>query len=215
MIKINLALRKQSTAQASQESGGTSQTFVGTLTQFKAPSFGGGAELSEVPWKTVLFLVLFGFGANLWLEDFKKEQLYTLEQARLKLVEETAKARKELEKTKAYDEEKKAVDAQELLLKTQIAVIEKLVADRQSPPKFVLSLSTSVPADLWLNQVSVKGTEIAIQGQSKSLNLVSDFMKTLGENPFVTGVQLKGSTQDSESKNGLEITSFDLVARKR
>ena len=215
MIKINLALKKQSGSAAGAKESKTKGFFSG-LSSLRT---GGGAaaldSAKDLPLRSIAIAVLFGFAADFLVEDYKKEELGKWTARVDKGLVEQKKLKAELAKTKGYDEEKKDLDNNEMLLRTQISVIQKLLSDRQGPPKFILSLSKSTPVDVWLKGLSVKGSEVLIQGGSKNLSLVSDFMKNLSENVYIEAIQLKGSQQDRDSRSGKEVASFELQGRKR
>ena len=60
----------------------------------------------------------------------------------------------------------------------------------------------------------MKDLAVAIKGNSTDFDLVSDFMKRMGESPVFADLVLR-STQKSLDSAGIEIASFELTAKRR
>ena len=85
-----------------------------------------------------------------------------------------------LAKTAGYEAQKKQFDADEELIKTKLATIQKLMADRAEPPKLLMSFSGSIPKDVWFQEFDMNSSEVKIKGASLGFDPVTDFMKALG-----------------------------------
>ncbi|MGK5084961.1 PilN domain-containing protein [Bdellovibrionota bacterium FG-1] len=210
MIKINLALKKQSTSVAG-DSRSAAPGGGGMLAGMRDVKFDG---LKDLPIRKLALMVIVGFGATYLLDDFKATEIKIVEDQLVKARDEQSKLTAELTRTKGYEDIKKTLDADELMLRTKIDTIQKLLADRQNPPKMMMTLATTIPQDVWLKGLKIKDREVSLQGASIGFNSISDFMKGLNESAYFSDVQLKG-TQQERDELGSDIAGFELVAKRR
>jgi Tfp pilus assembly protein PilN len=212
MIKINLALRKQPSG-ATEGTKGTGATFnTFSLEKFKDARLDG---LKELPIKKLaLFITAIGLSWY-FMDDWKATKLADLDTEISKLTAERARLSKMLEKTKELDVLKKALETDEALIRNKIETVQKLIQDRQTPPKLLLSLSSGMPAEVWISDFKIEKDEVTFHGSSLNFGQISDFMKTINESALFKDVKLVKTEQAKDNKTGMEIADFELQAKRR
>ena len=207
MIKINLALKKTATVAAS---AGDPKAVSG----FEALKHFNLQDLKDMPkLRGVLVLVVTYFVGGYLIEDFQAREIAELDAKVTEARTKQTALKKELEKTKKYDEIKKSLESDEIVIRTKLDTIEKLVKDRGGTPRVLLALSSAIPKDVWLKDLKIDSAIVDLQGASADSNQVYSFMKGLGESAAFKEVNLKGTTQVKEE--GIEVVSFDATVKRR
>lgn len=214
MIKINLAAKKQAAAVAEAKGkGGGGGGF--TLAGLK----GGKVDLDqlkELPIKKIATVLGASFVLNMAMGMVQEDELGKAADEAKKVAEEKTKLEAELVKAKGYEQLKKAIEEDEFVIKTKIETIEKLVADRSTPPKMLVALSNAMPTDVWLVGFVHKDRELTVRGKSLGYNQISDLMKSLNETTYFADVSLKGSQQESEGgAGGATLAAFEITAKRK
>jgi Tfp pilus assembly protein PilN len=209
MIKINLGLRKQAAAIAGKEKGGAPG-----LSAMKLNPEALKEILKDPQVRTLILVIVVAVLGTYFLNGYKDEQLHDADNLAQKATLENQKVKAELAKTTGYDDLKKQFDADEELIRTKLQTIQKLVSDRAAPPKLLLSLSIGIPKDVWLSEINITDQEVKLKGFSLGFDQITDFMKTLGDNEFLTDLKL-GDSQKAKDPTGIDVASFDLVAKKK
>ncbi len=204
MIRINLAKRKMSNVVAGEGKPGAKNI----LANLDFESF------KDLPIRKFGLPIVVAILATYFLGDFKSQEIQKVQDEITKAMAEQTKLQLELTKTKRFDELKKQIDSDEFMIKTKLQTIEKLIVDRTTPPKLLLALSRAIPADVWLSDLKVNGTEVTLKGSSLDFNQISDFMRNLNESAFFKELNLR-STQQAKDESGLEIAQFELSALRR
>ncbi len=207
MIKINLALRKKA---AAVESGKAKE---GSTVQLKLDPDLVKELLKDTQFRKLILVIVIAVMANYWLSGYQTDQLDKMDASIAAVKAEGDKISKDLAKTKGYDEIKKQIDTDEELIKTKLATIQKLSSDREVPPKLMLSLSTGIPKDVWLSGLEYGSKGIHFRGAALGFDQITDFMKNLGDNAFLTDLKLLSSQKTTEE--GTEVTSFELEAKRK
>lgn len=204
MIKINLALRKRAAAVGASEKAGGG---------FSIPKF--DSEVFKEPQlrKLALGLIVLVM-ASYAIDEVKTDQLHKLDQDIEKVQADNNKAKAELAKTAGYDALKKQIDDDEKLIRTKLETIQKLMADRQVPPKLLLSLSNMIPKDVWLSDFTLSDTDLKIKGSSIGFDPVADFMKSMNDSDYLNNVKLMNSANATDPVAG-EVTNFELEAKRK
>jgi hypothetical protein len=123
VIKINLALKKQTTVTAAKEGRGGATNLLGNIRL---------DQIKELPLRRILIPVVVGYVASLSLDGYKEDRLNEVEQALAKQKAEESKTQAELSKVKSYESLKNNLDGDELLIKTKLDVVKKLMDNRGS-----------------------------------------------------------------------------------
>lgn len=208
MIKINLALKKQAAGAATGDEKGK----------------GGGVKISrvaidldqlkELPIRQIALVVIVFFGGTYFVEDYKTQEITKIDAEIARAGTEKNKLQSEAAKMKGYEDLKKSLESDEKIMRTKIETIQKLIADRQTPPKVLLAIAEAIPKDVWLQDFKIAKGELAIKGYSLGFNQISDFMKSLNENIYFTDIGLK-NTQQTKDEAGVDVASFELSAKRR
>lgn len=218
MIRINLAQRRQASYLSGAPEAGTGLTegLTGTfatggkldslknsLSTFKGEE--GAALLKRVMVPIGLGVALY-FGSDFYFEQERErlaEELVGAEKTKSEL-------RKELDRIKGFEKVKVELEQNELILKTKIATIEKLIVDRDFTLKTWVALSQSLPKEVWLTDLVANDIGYSIKASTTDIGLVSDVMTRLGKTIYFKDITLKGTTSDGSGKTAM----FELTARR-
>lgn len=214
MIKVNLARRRQ-TAPKAASSGTHSGVNVGNP--------GGGSKsiqfdgaLKTLPFKKLGIVVVLAIVAGYVSDFMKTSELKKVDDELAALVARKPALQAEANKMKTYNELKKTLDADEFTIRTKIDTIRKLINDRSTPSRLLLSLAKSMPEEVWFTNLGVAdGGQIRILGIATGLGSISDFMRSLGVNPYFTDLSLKNTQQVKDSGSGVDVTNFELTAKRK
>jgi Tfp pilus assembly protein PilN len=208
MIKINLALKKHGVGIIPREKGAGFN--------FKGLSGGMNTDFVKDPlFRKFGLVVVVAIMATYLLDGFKDDELKKLDDLLAKTNEANAKIAAQLTKTKGYEGLKKQIDTDETTLRTKLDTIKKLILDRQIPPKLMASLSTGIPSELWLSDLSMDEKELRLKGYALGYTQITEFLKALGENEFLSDPKLVDSKQTRDSITGQEMANFELSAKKK
>jgi Tfp pilus assembly protein PilN len=201
MIKINLASRKQSFISAD------GKTSKGSSSLLK-----GMDQLKDLPIRKILVPLLVGWLASFSLDSYKEETIAKLDKAIAKQKAEEVRIQSGLTKVKVYESLKKSLDSDELVIKTKLDTVQKLMADRGFITKMLLSMASATPKEVWLTGVKTENNVVQILGSSQGFNQISDFMKNLNEGQFFSLIELVNSQQ---TKDGSDTANFELKAKRK
>ena len=96
-------------------------------------------------------------------------------------------------------------------LKAKIGVIDELDLARSGPVRVLSELASRTPDRLWLTSMVTQGKTIVMVGQSLDNDLVALFLRSLGDSPYFTNVDLDKTELKGES-DGLRLMSFRIRA---
>jgi len=216
MIKINLQNRKAAVGVAAGSPTGASGAggLKGLLDRLK----GGGDGLADGDKRSmiilgVVYLVILG-GASWYVGSTKDQLLASVEAEATAVDSKITLLTSELNKTNGYEQIKKSLEADDKTIRTKITTIQELIRDRSTPPKILTTLSETIPKEVWLREFTLKDRHFKIGGNSTSMDVVSDFMKSLEETIYFKGVVLKSSKQET-IKGGHASAIFELEAERR
>jgi len=205
MIKINLGKRRKSQP-ASIAAEATRGKIFGLDINIE--------EFKELPiLKIVLVIVLIYFANDFFVSEQQKAMNIRLKE----LTDINTKvnvAKKEVSKIKEFEAQKKELEKDEENLKNKIQTIQTLLSNRNDLYNTLLSLTTSIPTEVWLTGFELKESVINVRGGSIDINLVSDFIKKLSSTPYFKNVNLKKTDQTKDS-SGLDTATFELSAVRR
>jgi len=216
MIKINLARRKTANiAGGGADAGeGGSSALKGL---FSRSSSGGGSSsegLKDLPIRSILIALVGVYGAQFYFEAEKSAEIAKVDQKIEKLRATQRELQASLAKSTGFEEIKQSLEADEKLVKTKLDTILKLMQDKQGSIQALKNISMSIPAEVWLQSLSISDTDFQVSGQALDYNQVSDFMNRLGQADFLSDINLDGSSQAKDEK-GLNVASFKLTAKRK
>lgn len=204
MIKINLALRKNSQTEAEKANKG----LGALLNKINVSSEEKPALIQSVGIAIGVILILVGFGF------YKDKQKNELESRSAQLDQELNSLNAELTKMKGFEMQRAELEKAQASIQTKIDTIQALLNDRATPPKVLITLSKTIPKDVWLTDFKIDPQgQVAMKGASLGISPISDFMKGLEESVFFNQVELK-RTQSSREQ-GTEVATFELEAKRR
>lgn len=212
MIRINLASKKQP-ASISAGSGGL-KDFLAKLSEGKQLDLGRLLALKDsLPSALPITKILtyLGIAALGWFSEsyYKDLKIRELDEQIAQHTAEKDRLTESANKLKDYEEMKKALEADEAMIRNKIDAIHKLIVKRGEPVKTLLAFSHAIPEEVWLSDFVITNGEIAIRGNATKFEKISDFMKSLGENDFFTDLVLK-STEMSKDTAKMNTPSFEV-----
>lgn len=208
MIKINLALKKQAVAVDAKDKGG------GGGKGFRFDPEALKAIFEDAQIRKLILVVLVAVLGTYLINGYEDDQLARMDQRIAQANVEDAKVKAELAKTAGYDALKKQFDEDEELIKTKLSTIQKLISDRQVPPKILASLAGIIPKNVWITDMSLNDDNIEIKGSSLGFDDITDFMKSLGDSEYLADLKLKDS-QKEKTQQGLSVATFDIEAKRK
>jgi len=207
MIKINLATRKQAVGVSGGGDGGTATSLKRMTVDLNS--------LKDLPIRRAVLPIVVGLMASFALDSYKEDELKKVDDQIAKLSAEKQKLQVEANKMRGYEEVKKNLEADERALRVKVETIRKLIADRQTPPKLLISIAESIPKDVWLTEFKVIKKEVGFKGSALGFNQISDFMKSLNENLYFADVSMKSTQQVKDKQSGSDLAEFELSAKRR
>lgn len=210
MIRINLAQKKQASYLAASKSGSASAGGEGTnaLDALKG-MIAGGASLGSTLVKILVPAVL-SVMAYFAYDYYTQQKIAEMQQESATIDKEKNRIEEELRKIKGYEVVKVELERNELILRTKIQTIEKLIRGRDFTVKSLVVLSQSLPKEVWLMGLSASETGYEIKGGTIDIALISDLMTRLGQSIYYKDVALKSTLADPVQRQA----SFELTARR-
>lgn len=214
MIRINLALRKQSAAATAAGGDLTAATRLTALTQgaFRLDARIDG--LQGLPLRKIGALAAVAVASHFGMSSFQVDQLKEVETELEGVRAEQAKLEADVSKTKEYLPLKKQLDEDEAMIRTKIRTVRNLIADRQTPPQLFAALSGATPREIWLSEVKIGQENVVLKGAAASVGDIPDFMRMVRESAYFSDVALEETRAGRES-DGQEIAQFSLIAKRR
>lgn len=141
------------------------------------------------------------FGVNFYISQLIEHQVARNDYLRA----EIAKLKKESEEIKKINETKAR-------LLSRLEVIQNLQSSRPVMVKIFDNLVRLVPEDIYLSSFRTEGDQLVINGTARSNNVVSEFMRNLGDSPLF-GEPVLRVIQNKEV-NGIRVSDFELAVRR-
>lgn len=156
----------------------------------------------------VLILAGIGFAALvLVVHYFQMDKALTAEHDRIKQL----RAQKtDLERIKL---EVEAFERQKTILLTRVSVIEQLQRDRTGGQELLDMIANTVSRteNLWLTDMTRKGSALSMEGAAASINSVANFITQLKRSGYFQKIEIKESKQD-ERNTAIQTFVFQLSA---
>ncbi len=202
MIKINLALKKQSGLAGSR--GGFGDSFKSLNLE----------SIRVLPIRQVAVPLMIGLVASYLLDYQQEEQMKEITLTAERSAVEVNRIQVELAKLKGTDAIKKEVEADEREIRAKLETGQKLIGSRATSARILMGVSAGIPKEVWLQSFKFDSKEIRMKGSSFDFTMISDFMKTLNENGLFAEVELATSHQEKDTKAG-EVTVFELRTQRK
>lgn len=171
-------------------------------------------KASRRPVDTGAALPIVFVGAGLVLGGLVLAYIYFSWQKQLSAENDKIKSLKaqktELTNIKAQVEE---FDRQKKLLQVRVDTIEKLQRDRTGGQELLDMVANTVSRteNLWLTDLSRKGSTLNVQGASASINSVANFITAMKRSGYFQKVEIEESKQDDKNTT-LQTYTFKLNA---
>src|SRR3989441_4231194 len=171
-------------------------------------------KASRRPVDTGAAVPIVFVGAGLVLGGLMLAFFYFTSQKQLSAENDKIKALKaqkaELTSIKAQVEE---FDRQKKLLQTRVDTIEKLQRDRTGGQELLDMVANTVSRteNLWLTDLTRKGSVLNIQGASASINSVANFITAMKRSGYFQKVEIKESKQDDKNL-AVQTFTFQMTA---
>jgi Tfp pilus assembly protein PilN len=202
MIRINLAQKKSATVSA--RSGGTRSGGPSSLQSLK---FNSG--ILPLIGKILLPLVLSA--AAFYAYDYYTQQQIDDMQKETDVVnKEKNRIQTELTRIRGFEAVKEELERNDLILRTKIDTIEKLITGRDFTVKSLVTLSEALPKEVWLTQLDATEKDFEFHGGTADIGVISDLMTRLGQTIYFKDVTLKNTAVDTSGKQA----TFELTARR-
>ena len=162
---------------------------------------GGAMPVAFIGVGVLVGVVVLGFFYYTW------DRQLTEENAKIK----TLQAQKtELEQTKQQVE---AFEKQKQVLQQRVNTIEQLQRDRTGGQELLDMVANTVSRteNLWLTQMTRKGTSLSLDGSSASINAVANFITALKRSGYFQKVEILESKQDDKSQ-AVQTFTFQITA---
>jgi len=172
-------------------------------------------KASRRPVDTGAALPIVFVGAGLVLGGLMLAFFYFTSQKQLSAENDKIKALKaqkaELTSIKTQVEQ---FDLQKKLLQTRVDTIEKLQRDRTGGQELLDMVANTVSRteNLWLTDLTRKGSILNIQGASASINSVANFITAMKRSGYFQKVEIEESKQDERATSGVQTFTFKLTA---
>jgi type IV pilus assembly protein PilN len=158
MIKINLV----------------AETPAAAAFQAERPQFSLGARQGDIILMIVLALACVVVGTQWFLLSSKRSDLREVERER----------RRERDELLVYIKKVEELEARREALRHKISVINELKRNQQGPVRIMDEVSRALPELVWLNSLTLKGTDVAISGVAMDENAVANYISNLDASPF-------------------------------
>jgi Tfp pilus assembly protein PilN len=206
MIRINLIQKKQASYVSG---GGGSKTSGAGMSALKSLGAGGADGILALV-KSIGIPVVLCIVANFGYDYYIQQRTDEMTQEVGRLDQEKERITKELQKIKGFETVKVELERSQLVLRTKIDTIEKLIRGRDFTAKSLITLAQAMPRDIWMTSIKATEKDFEFQGATVDLGLVSDLMSRLGQSIYFKDVTLKSTASDPSGRQAV----FNLGARR-
>ena len=220
MIKINLALKRQSSLVTDASPGS------GVLGKMSVPGLKLGV-LKELPIRRFIVPTAFYLIAAQMSEMYKKQLVDDVVAQIAQQSRKVSALEAEAAKLKDYEKLKMGLETDQSSIRNKMNIISELLAERTSKLRLLADLSSATPTDVWLKSIDEMDGMITISGSTESFNSIPDYLANLSEVKYLKNVKLingtkalstqKGSSSGTKSQSGEEesLPVFEIQAYER
>lgn len=119
-------------------------------------------------------------------------------------------ARAELKELEGTKNEVERFRKEKEEIEKKLAVINTLERSRKGPVRIMDEIATRIPKRIWLQEMSMSGGVLELQGVSLDAEIVAAFLASLAESELLSNVELD-ETRLAET-DGLRLNSFKIHA---
>ncbi len=119
------------------------------------------------------------------------------------------KANAEVARLKKEIGEVETFKARKAELQQKVDVISNLQTERTGPVKIFEALSASIPEKCWIDSLSVKGTQVKVNGIALNNYTIANFMTALGQSGRFRNVVL--GSADKTTVSNVNLVKFSLT----
>ena len=124
----------------------------------------------------------------------------------------TQNVREEIRRTQEIIKDVEKGLAEKKVLEERLNVIARLEASQKGPVRLLDGISTALPREVWLTNLTTAGSRLTLQGISFTNFGVADFMTNLGKlSPLLKEIELSFTERTAVQKVPLE--RFEITAR--
>jgi len=135
---------------------------------------------------------------------------FTFYQKKRGLEDEIRTVEKELNALKLKVGEVEKYKAAKKELETKLSIIETLQKGKMLTPMLLDSIAERIPEKMWLERLTVKSSQISLQGYAIDNETIANFMKDLERSQFFRNIELLLTEQ--KTVGGVGMKHFSLVA---
>ena len=205
MIKINLALKKQSVTV--QRTSGNS-ILVGRANLFKIE------DVKELPIRKLLSPLLVGFIAYGILNHFETIELDQLKLVMDKINVDSDGIQKKISNLSNYEALQKQVEGDEKQVHVKLDVILKLISQKKGLVELLTLASEATPKEVWLTSIKMDSEVATFSGYTTGFLQLTEFIKKLNAGGLFNEVELSSSRQERFS-TGVDVTGFELKSKRK
>lgn len=197
MIKINLAKRKTSSLSGPESKKGSVRKI-------------DWDEIKEFPILKLGLAIAICYLTDTFFEKEMRAKVFALNTLYNQINQEKVQLNRKLVQAKGFEKVKEELERDEFILKSKIDTIKNLIDDRGDSPKMLVSLSKSIPDNVWLEKVDIEEQDMSLSGGAMTLSQVSDFIRELNNTAYFSKVTLR----KSQGSQTLGKTQFTVEAKR-
>jgi type IV pilus assembly protein PilN len=100
------------------------------------------------------------------------------------LDEDIARANEEVARLRSIIDEVRGYEAKKASLEAKIQLINNLKTNQKGPVRLMDEISKALPDLVWLNELTVSGSQVNLKGRTLSPNAVAAYLENLKKSPF-------------------------------
>lgn len=161
-----------------------------------------------------LLLLALAFLPHLFVVQYEHYLTNQHLQAMKTLQEKEEELKQDIARFASFQKELESYEQQKKIVTERLAVVRRLLAQRNTPVNVLDAVGQSLPARTWLTDLEVNlgaKPQVTIKGKSYSNEEVSDFSDKLSESIHLSDVILGGVTT-ANNEDGIELKSFEINA---
>ena len=139
---------------------------------------------------------------------------WSLAQQSTRLEADISAAQKETERLHSILKDVADFEQRKAQLSQRVVLIEQLRQEQNGPVHMLDQISRALPPMLWLSELKQAGSDVVIDGNSTTLNGLSDFVANLeGSGYFKRSIEIVSTTTQPMPKGPGELIKFSIRAQ--